>query len=425
MNRKLILGERIMYVDGAATVNCIFTAKVRGHLTLEGLIYALGKIQQKHPLLGVVIREDENGRPYFVSDTRIPPIPVHIIERQSDEDWQRVSAEQWGLSFDVRKGPLARLIWLRSADVSELMLVCAHCICDGSSILTLMRELLQVLDKPETRLIAYPAFEDIRTFIPAALTTNTGLKIRLRLLSGLAWLILRFKTSGKIPVAGPHYLVHWKMDRPATVQLANRCKMEQTTMHAAFAVAFMEAHRQVMSTASHGKVISPVDIRRFIPEIKQDQLFAFAPIAELSASPGKGEDFWSRARRLKNELTDVIDKMDIRKLLFTSDYFHSAGRYMVNLLKQTDGTHDVTLSNMGKLDIPEQYDNFELETIYSPSAAFPWRNANTLVISTFRGQADFSFISQEAFLPSEKAGAILQQMQVLLSTNHHYEPAHQ
>ncbi len=31
---------------------------------------------------------------------------------------------------------------------------------------------------------------------------------------------------------------------------------------------------------------------------------------------------------------------------------------MVNLLKQTDGTHDVTLSNMGKLDIPEWYGQF-------------------------------------------------------------------
>jgi len=425
MNRKLILGERIMYVNSTATVNCIFTAKVRGQLTLEGLIHALAKVQQKHPLLGVVIREDEKGRPYFVSDTKIPPIPVQIKERRSDDDWQLISAEQWRQSFDVGKGPLARLIWLRSSEVSELMLVCAHCICDGTSILTLMRELLQVLDKPETRLITYPAFEDIRTFIPDTLINNAGLKIRLRLLSGLAWLVLRLKTRGKIPVPGNHYLVHFKMDKTTTARLANRCKTEQTTMHAAFAVAFMEAHRQVMGAASHGKVISPVDIRRFIPEIKQDQLFAFAPIAELSTSAEKGADFWARARQLKNDLTDAIDKMDIRKLLFTSDYFHSAGKYMVRLLQQTEGTHDVTLSNMGRLDIPERYEHFVLETIYSPSAAFPWRNANTLVISTFDGQADFSFISQEAFLPAEKARTILQQMQVLLSTNHQHEPAHQ
>ena len=424
MNRKLILGERIMYVDASATVNCIFTAKIRGAITLEGLIYALDKIQQKHPLLGVVIREDENGRPYFVSDIKIPPIPVQIVERLDDDHWQAVSAAEWDHTFNVRKGPLARVIWLRSNEVSELLLILPHCICDGTSILTLMRELLQVLDKPETVLIPYPSFESIHTFIPTALSSNWKLQLKLWLLSKVAVAVLALKTRGKQAARGKHYMVHWKLGRIATTALINACKVENTSLHAAFSVAFMEAHRYVMGDASHGKVICPVDIRRFIPEIKQDHLFAFAPIAELSIGSVEA-DFWTKARQLKTDLTNAIEKMDIRKLLLTSEYFHTAATRMVSFLKKTDGTHDVTLSNMGKLDIPEQYDTFELETIYSPSAAFPWRNANTLVISTFRGQTDFSFISCETFLAKTQARAIVQKMQELLPTNHIHEPAHQ
>lgn len=424
MNRKLILGERIMYVDAAATVNCIFTAKIRGAVTLEGLIYALGKIQQKHPLLGVVIREDEHGRPYFVSDTKIPPIPVQIVERRDDDHWQVVSATEWHRTFDVRKGPLARVIWLRSNEVSELLLVLPHCICDGTSILTLMRELLQVLDKPETVLIPYPSFESIHNFIPDALSSNWKLKLKLWLLSKVAGLVLALKTRAPQPVQGKHYMVRWKLDKTATADLIAICKMENTSLHAAFSLAFMEAHRHVMGDASHGKVICPVDIRRFIPEIKQDHLFAFAPIAELSIS-NIAADFWTKARQLKADLTNAIEKMDVRKLLLTSEYFHTAATRMVDFLKKTDGTHDVTLSNMGKLDIPDQYDTFELETLYSPSAAFPWRNANTLVISTFRGQTDFSFISCESFLEETKARAIVRKMQELLPINPVHEPVHQ
>ncbi|SHN02817.1 condensation domain-containing protein [Chitinophaga sp. CF418] len=424
MNRKLILGERIMYVAAAATVNCIFTAKIRGAVTLEGLIYALGKIQQKHPLLGVVIREDENGRPYFVSDTKIPPIPVQIVERRDNDHWQVVSAAEWGRTFDVRKGPLARVIWLRSDKVSELLLILPHCICDGTSILTLMRELLQVLDKPETVLIPYPSFESIHSFIPAALLSNWKLQLKLWLLSKVAGVVLALKTREPQPVQGKHYMVHWKLDKAATAALITACKIENTTLHAALSLAFMEAHRQVMGDASHGKVICPVDIRRFVPEIKQDHLFAFAPIAELSIN-NIGSNFWTKARQLKTDLTSAIEKMDVRKLLLTSEYFHTAATRMVDFLKRTDGTHDVTLSNMGKLDIPDQYETFELETLYSPSAAFPWRNANTLVISTFRGQADFSFISCETFLEETKARAIAQKVQELLSINPVHEPAHQ
>jgi NRPS condensation-like uncharacterized protein len=424
MNRKLILGERIMYVDPAATVNCIFTAKIRGAITLEGLIQALDKVQQKHPLLGVVIREDENGRPYFVSDTKIPPIPVQMIERLDDDHWQQVSAAEWERTFNVRKGPLARVIWLRSDEVSELLLVLPHCICDGTSILTLMRELLQVLDKPETVLIPYPAFESIHNFIPALLSSNWKLQLKLWLLSKVALAVLALKTGGQLPVRGKHYMVRWKLDMAATTALINACKIENTSLHAVFSVAFMEAHRYIMGDASHGKVICPVDIRRFIPEIKQDHLFAFAPIAELRLPDIPG-NFWTKARQLKTDLINTIEKMDVRKLLLTSEYFHTVATRMVRFLKKTDGTHDVTLSNMGKLDISEQYETFELETLYSPSAAFPWRNANTLVVSTFRGQTDFSFISCETFLEETKARAIVQKMQELLPINPVHEPAHQ
>ncbi len=412
-----------MYVDKAATVNCIFTAKIRGAITLEGLIHALGKLQQKHPLLGVVIREDENGRPYFVSDTKIPPIPVQMIERRDDDHWQQVSATEWEYTFNVRKGPLARVIWLRSDDVSELLLVLPHCICDGTSILTLMRELLQVLDKPETVLIPYPSFESIHDFIPASLS-SWKLQLKLWLLSKMAVAVLALKTRGQLPARGKHYMVRWKLDRVSTTALINACKIENTSPHAVFSIAFMEAHRHVMGDASHGKVICPVDIRRFIPEIKQDHLFAFAPIAELSISKIDG-DFWVNARQLKTDLINAIERMDVRKLLLTSEHFHTVATRMVNFLKKNDGTHDVTLSNMGKLDIPERYDTFELETLYSPSAAFPWRNANTLVISTFRGQTDFSFISCEIFLEEAKARTIMQKMQELLTINPVHEPAHQ
>jgi hypothetical protein len=77
---------------------------------------------------------------------------------------------------------------------------------------------------------------------------------------------------------------------------------------------------------------------------------------------------------------------------------------MVKFLKATDGTHDITLSNMGRLNIPETYQSFELETIYSPTVAFPWRNPNTLVTTTFKNRMDFTFMSNDAFL--DKADAI-------------------
>jgi hypothetical protein len=90
-------------------------------------------------------------------------------------------------------------------------------------------------------------------------------------------------------------------------------------------------------------------------------------------------------------------------MLWMGEYMHASVKRMVKFLKATDGTHDVTLSNMGKLNIPETYKSFELEAIYNPTVAFPWRNPSTLVASTFKDQMDFTFVSNNVFMSEADA----------------------
>lgn len=59
---------------------------------------------------------------------------------------------EWGKLFDDKSAPLARVVWLKDTDVSDLILVCPHCICDGTTFVTLMSEMLGLLDKPEKEL---------------------------------------------------------------------------------------------------------------------------------------------------------------------------------------------------------------------------------------------------------------------------------
>jgi len=411
MNRKLIVGERIMYVSATEAVNCVFTARIRGTINEDLLRMALAEVQRKHPLLRVVIREDEKGRPYFVSNTQIPAIPVQILDRHSDDQWKDVSAAEWHNKFDVQKGPLARVVWLRSGTVSELLLVCAHCICDGTSILTLMRETLMLLDQQTVNMTPYESFDSVYSLISPAVLADRKLKIKGWLISTLGGWLLRFKSGRQLPT-GKSYLVHWKMDEDTSSALTHLCKQEKTALHAAFSVSFSQAMQDVRG--AKGQVIYPVDIRRYLPEIKNDHLFAFAPIEELKVD-SEETDFWTKTRKLRNDLAGKIDVMNIHTLLLMSEYFHPSVKTLMRYLKSTDGTHDVTLSNMGRLNIPENYQSFDLETIYSPSASFPWRNPNTLVITNFRREIDFSFFSSEGFLPENDAIRVKDRMMQILS----------
>jgi NRPS condensation-like uncharacterized protein len=417
MNRKLIMVERIMHVDPQTPLNCVFTAKIRGSIIAENLHTALFKIQQKHSLLRVRIDEQESG-PYFILNTCVNVIPVRIVERLTDDDWLKESETEWFKLFDGKDEPLARLVWVRSATVSELLLVMPHCICDGTTAVTLMRELLTLLDDPDLELGASVAFNSIDELMPSTFNPTKN-KNKARIFSFLGKMFFFFKNTSKKFAPGKNYALHWKLDQEQTLAIATACKAEGTTVHSALSVAVMKAFQQVRGKKAHSKVISPVDIRRFVPEIKQDTMFAFAPIVELTISKTEDIGFWSMARKIKADLTAKIEAMNVYEMLWMGEHMHSTVNRMIKYLRSTDGTHDVTFSNMGRLNIPENYLSFELETIYSPTVAFPWRNPNTLVATTFKNQMDFTFMSNDSFLTEAEASKIKTTTIELLLANLH------
>ncbi|WP_443945521.1 condensation domain-containing protein [Pedobacter sp. AW1-32] len=413
MKRRLILGERIMHVDSKTPLNCVFTAKISGKIDEEKLRLALSKIQQKHPLLRMKI--DNSGKePYFVHNENIASIPLRIIPRHDEQDWLTESKKEWYALFDRENEPLARLIWIKGHAYSELLLVLPHCICDGTSILNLMRELMSLMDNPQQELHPYSSFNSVQDLLPANFDNGRAAHFKGKVFSALAKLYFFFKNTKAKNAPENNYVIHWKLNPFETHQFITRCKQENTSVHAAICAAFLLAFKTVQKEKSHGKVISPVDIRRFIPSIKQDTLFAFAPIAEMNLNP-KLINFWDHARALKTDLDKKISEMKIFSLLNMSEYFHSSVNRMIGFLKSTNGSHDITLSNMGRLDIQETYQDFKIETIYSPTVAFPWRNANTLVLSSFNNQLDFSFLSNASFLPEAQAKEITQKACALMT----------
>ncbi len=202
MKRPLIIGERIMYSDGQTPLNSAFVARVRGLIPPEQLRHALNKVQAKHPLLKAGVMSDKKGRPHFMSNTQITEIPLRITQRQRDEDWQHESAAEWRTPFDMQRGPLCRMVWIRGVEVSELILVCHHCICDGASVANLLREVLLLTDEPDTELPPYESFNDIKELIPAPYLQNKqlvrkGRKSAILLWGGLAFLLWRKKNAAQ------------------------------------------------------------------------------------------------------------------------------------------------------------------------------------------------------------------------------------
>lgn len=415
IKRKLMMVERIMYVDPKTPVNCIFAAKIKGELPEQNFKTALEKIQQKHALLRVVIDSKSEKYPFFIEEKEIAPIPLRIVERKTDQDWLTESQKEWKILFEDEKMPLARVVWVRGQDVSEVFWAIPHCISDGTTGVTLMHELLQLLDNPDLQLEPYEAFTSVDEFLPSNFNVKTK-KFKAKLYLTFARFFFMLQQKSKKRNFGKDYVLHQKLDPTTTAQITERCKANGVSVHALLCAAFMQAFQEVKGKEAKGKVISPVDVRHFIPEIKEDHLFAFAPTVDLAIKKGSS-DLLNNAKHIKEDLTQKIGKMEARELLWMGEQMHPIVDRMISMLKSSNGGHDVTLSNMGRINIPNEYKNFSVETIFSPTVAFPWLNSNTLVASTYNHQMDFIFLSNEDFLPKAEAAQIKEKAIALMTTS--------
>lgn len=415
MKRKLLFAERMLHGNGEAPFNAVIPVKIKGVFVAENIHHALRKLQEKHPLLRAFVEDDEQGMPWFVvKEGENRPIPVRITERLSEEDWEIQTRFEWASVFDTRKGPLMRMVWIKGAEVSELILVIHHCLCDGGSAMAILSELLLLLDDGAVDIGLEQPILGVNDIVPAEVLKNRKKRVKARLIGGLATFVLWLvPVKKKLLERKRDYMLHWKLDKAQSDQLMLKCKAEGITVNTLLCAAVLAAFKAVRKTQFHNKISCPVDIRRFAPRIKKDNIFAFGLMFVVSADLQL--DFFSNARKMQEDINKKTAKLDAYENIMMMEESHASLDNFTNFLKYGKSSNDCMFSNLGKIDIPHQYKNFELETIYSPSVIGPLGNTTTLVTSTYRQQMDFTFIASEGFIPYEEGLAIQQEFLGIIS----------
>ena len=431
-SRPLLLLERTMYREGRTPFTSVFTIKLRGTLDEWQLRRALRTLQARHPLLRCVV-EHADGRPHFVQQDNPTPIPLRIVERRGEDDWQNQVRQEWTAPFGLGREPLARFVWLRGAHASELILVAHHCICDGQSGMTLLEECLRACDDPqrnpeapELELTNFDALNTMEDLVPAVLRQTQRFQRRVQWKMRLLrlGLLLKRKNAGqkRTPIADEQmYFQRWRLDAGTSLTILDRCKTEGVTVLAASTVAFLHAFREVRGVAALRKAYTMVNVRRFLPQLKPDALFGIAPGVEVSlknVTPGEITEagFWQCARAVKADMTHRIDRLGagLYEYLVGLETLHDKYDRLVDDTEGAPAVRHLTVSNMGRLDLPAQYRTFALETVYSPVVMVSPTPANTVVLSSFAGQLEFAIVSDTESLPPLQAELIQKRAMAIL-----------
>jgi hypothetical protein len=422
-----MLLERTMYREGRTPFTSVFPVKLLGTLNERQLRRALRTLQDRHPLLRCVV-EHVDGQPHFVLQDSPAPIPLRIVERRGEDDWQDQVRREWTVPFNAGREPLARFVWLRGAHASELILLAHHCICDGQSGMNLLKECLRACDDPdpELELETVDALQTMEDLVPASLRQDQRFLRRVRWKMRLLrlGLLLKHRNAGQThtPITSEQmYFERLRLDASTSLSIMDRCKTEGVTVLAATAVAFLQAFREVRGMTALRKAYTMVNVRRFLPQLKPDALFGIAPGVELSLKilpPGEMTEtgFWECARAIKTDMIRRIDRLGagLYEYLAGLESLHDKYDRLVGDTEGAPAVRHLTISNMGRIDLPTQYRTFTLETVYSPMVMVSPTPANTVVLSSFAGQLEFAIVSDTRSLPLMQAAAIQQRAMAIL-----------
>jgi len=343
VSRRLSSGEAFYWmVDRVCTSNFTVAARLSGAVDEKTLRRALGRLPGRHPLLGVRIA-DEQGGPIFRTDG-VGEVPLAVADTAPDE-WMKRAEGEVNEVFDWRRGPLARVMWLRHpGDQSTLLITFHHAVGDGISGGYLIRDILADLrcgaDEGSTAPSSLPP--SLTEFFPGYARGARGTVRYAREMARAALIMARW---GRLRAVRPDRkadprslqarVIARFLDADMTEQLRERARRKETTVHGALAAAVLSSGARDADVRRSALMAlgSPVDMRGRTPIPIGEAVGMYASVMGTLHTVGPRARFWELAR----DVTDQINRGFNRGMHYTWEPFTFD---MVNLIRKFTGTDD-------------------------------------------------------------------------------------
>ena len=410
MRRKLSTIEHM--IDG----NIVYFVRLEGSVDPERLRLALGRVQRKHPALRTLIHEERDGL-YYEEDCA-PEVPLRVLRRVEEDDFRRESQRELTTVFPYHQ-PQLRAVMLQSERESDLLLVTSHRICDGMSMLTIVKEVLCALHKDED-LIPY-----------APITTRDMIgeyqppqPWKRKLTAGLVNGIMRLIPHSRRASENKECCLEWAADRALSDTLKQRCKAEGVSIHAALVVALDRALFAVLGKKKAPAWIeSPMDARRGrLAALKSDMLFFGGGSLTIPTGQARELDFWARAREshdqirrdIEQEMLNIPGRYHFFEMLrpLPSTQMQSVVR-AADVLKINGSWNRFALSNLGNVVVSDSDAPFRVKDLRLYVHSFSIRLLG-LVAYALNGEMRFYCVGDEKCLSLKQAEGLKREFMALL-----------
>lgn len=413
--RKVTGAERFFSHSPFSTVTMV--VRIKGQVTESMLKNAVVKVQQRHTLLQVRMKEDQKHDLWFTSED-VEEIPIEIVPRKSENDWIKIHADGSKVPYEFETHPLIRFILVQSLDISELIILCHHIICDGMSLAFLARDLMVHLGDltADVQVLPAPAPISLEN-LPKDVSLSGIVKYFIKKINRKWAEEVVFFDQEDYKALNKAYWENFnheifsiELTEEETSALVARCRKESVTVNSAIITAFSGAQNFVEGEKPHhAKTVSAVSLRDRLPESPGEAMGYYAQGVELKFKYNPKKSFWDNACQYHRKInshnipnkkafgdlptylqmdSNIYESLSFKKIgaLVTTNSaqyeklfgFSQREDVVVRLLKRAKiETLNAKLlgpaiTNLGRLDFPKTYGDLELDRLMmQPGGAFP------------------------------------------------------
>lgn len=428
--------------------------KLRGKISEKALRTAVDKMLITYPLFGVRIKSDGELRQFTTESAA--EVPVKVYKRESDRSWLQALNKEHSIPIKPSEGPLTRVILVRDPNMSELFIFCHHIICDGRSLELALREILLHLEDPHRK---PPSMPDVPPQTPEIFPKSVS-KSKVK-----SWFIkqLNKKWQKEKVEFDEEDLVNiwesfWKnsnygvefvtLDKRETQKFVDVCRANEVTVNSALVVAFVKARSETLGSYK-GKVAigTAVDTRNRLRIEIGDAVGLYAGGVKFEYNYRQNRPFWENVREyhkvIEKHLKDntvfgpIYDQIAVDPTLYDALLFAMLGKQVEPhqsryqklsefatqqkgllakyLDKSANNIPDAMITNLGKLDIPEEIDGLTIEgALFTPSSGL--KLEITLGVATAGGYLTATLNYHDGYFDGTKIRQIRDRAEKILKT---------
>jgi len=401
--------------------------RVQGALTPGTVRKALCRLQRRHPLLRARFVEEDRYYRFQVAhdshgelDEEMHAVPLRVVIRENSSQWEGMIEDEFSRDFDPDSQFLWRTVFLHSEDhdgCNELINLFHHSLSDGSSTARFAHDFLTFCSRiadganevPDS--VVLPLLPAAEQMIPeiSPPPKPAGRKPRNQPPEQrqTPWDFEAHKPLNERRARNLYFQIH----ESDMTDLKARCERERTTVSSALMAALLLSALKKTDSAHHVPFSYAIDLRGYCePEVTNEHFGCYIMMEQADLDLSKGISFWDLARNCGKELTNRLNLK--RNQGFLPREFHKTLLRLIveNNLAESETLQQFVagpcLSNLGVLDLSEQYGPFQLKEIYFGSAHVSGLYALLLTVVTLHGRLFCALSYTEPLLSRRTAESI-------------------